>query len=276
MRDLKARTRSRAAHPLPRPSRRADVAAEPRRPSTRSSTSRSPRRTPAASASPCSISTSTASRKSTTSTDTRPATRCCRPWPRASRPCSTNGQMMARLGGDEFAILAPEHRQSGRGRRARRDHPGGACDRTRATATSTRSQTSIGIAIYPDDATDRETLLSQADTALYRAKTEGRNTYRFFEAAMGAEVRDRRQLEHDLRQAIARDEFRLVYQPQGDIATGHDGRLRGAAALAASGARARPADRLHSDRRGLRRHPADRRMGAAHRVPRGRVLDRSR
>ena len=80
-------------------------------------------------------------------------------------------------------------------------------------------QTSIGIAIYPDDATDRETLLSHADTALYRAKTEGRNTFRFFEAAMGAEVRDRRQMEHDLRQAVARDEFRLVYQPQGDISS---------------------------------------------------------
>jgi diguanylate cyclase len=76
---------------------------------------------------------------------------------------------------------------------------------------------SIGIAICPDDATDRETLLTQADTALYRAKTEGRNTYRFFEAGMGAEVRERRLLEHDLRLAIARDELRLVYQPQADI-----------------------------------------------------------
>jgi EAL domain-containing protein (putative c-di-GMP-specific phosphodiesterase class I) len=57
-------------------------------------------------------------------------------------------------------------------------------------------------------------LLSHADTALYRAKTDGRNTYRFFEAAMGAAVRERRMLEHDLRLAIARNELRLVYQPQ--------------------------------------------------------------
>src|SRR6201999_1813355 len=77
--------------------------------------------------------------------------------------------------------------------------------------------TSIGIALCPDDAPDRQSLLTQADTALYRAKTEGRNTYRFFEAAMGAEVRERRLLEHDLRLAIARDELRLVYQPQADI-----------------------------------------------------------
>ena len=56
--------------------------------------------------------------------------------------------------------------------------------------------------------------------ALYRAKTEGRNTYRFFEAKMGAEVRERRMLEHDLRLALARDELRLSYQPQQEARTG--------------------------------------------------------
>ena len=50
----------------------------------------------------------------------------------------------------------------------------------------------------------RHVLLTHADTALYSAKNEGRGTYRFFEASMGAAVRDRRLLEHDLRQAIAR------------------------------------------------------------------------
>jgi predicted signal transduction protein with EAL and GGDEF domain len=59
--------------------------------------------------------------------------------------------------------------------------------------------------------------LTHADTALYRAKKEGRATYRFFEASMGAEVRDRRLLEHDLRHAISRGELRLVYQPQQEI-----------------------------------------------------------
>ena len=59
--------------------------------------------------------------------------------------------------------------------------------------------------------------LTHADTALYRAKNEGRGTYRFFEASMGAAVRDRRLLEHDLRQAIARQELRLVYQPLWEI-----------------------------------------------------------
>ena len=90
--------------------------------------------------------------------------------------------------------------------------------------------TSIGIAIFPDDAADRESLLSHADTALYRAKTDGRDTYRFFEASMGAAVRERRMLERDLRLAIARNELRLVYQPQkdaqNDAMTGFEALLR--------------------------------------------------
>src|SRR6202022_3679456 len=79
---------------------------------------------------------------------------------------------------------------------------------------------SIGVAICPDDSVDREALLTHADTALYRAKTEGRSTYRFFEAKMGVEVRERRLIEHDLRHAIERNEMRLVYQPQQDIRSG--------------------------------------------------------
>jgi EAL domain-containing protein (putative c-di-GMP-specific phosphodiesterase class I) len=61
--------------------------------------------------------------------------------------------------------------------------------------------------------------LSHADTALYRAKTDGRGTYRFFEASMELQVRERRMLEHDLRSAITRNEFKLVYQPQTKIDT---------------------------------------------------------
>ena len=67
---------------------------------------------------------------------------------------------------------------------------------------------SIGIAIYPNDAADRESLMSHADTALYRAKVEGRGTYRFFEAAMGAAGRSGGMIEHDLLHAISRGELR--------------------------------------------------------------------
>jgi diguanylate cyclase (GGDEF)-like protein/PAS domain S-box-containing protein len=126
-------------------------------------------------------------------------------------------QMMARLGGDEFAVLMPVANPAAASRLAETILE--ALRTTSDTPETNAISTSIGIALCPDDAADRQALLTHADTALYRAKTEGRNTYRFFEARMGAEVRERRTLEHDLRLAIARDELRLVYQPQKEIRT---------------------------------------------------------
>src|SRR5437763_5039896 len=127
-------------------------------------------------------------------------------------------QVMARLGGDEFAILMPGPTNPAAASRLAESilealHV--KSDRRAGTSIST----SIGIALCPDDAPDRQALLSHADTALYRAKSEGRNTYRFFEAGMGADVRKRRMMEHDLRLATSRDELRLAYQPQQDVQT---------------------------------------------------------
>ncbi|APX86059.1 bifunctional diguanylate cyclase/phosphodiesterase [Methylorubrum extorquens] len=127
-------------------------------------------------------------------------------------------QMMARLGGDEFAVLMPCGGPSEAGRLAERILE--ALRSGRADAGGPQIATSIGVALYPDDAQERAALLSYADTALYRAKSEGRGTYRFFEAKMGVEVRERRLLEHDLRHAIARGEMQLVYQPQTYVGTG--------------------------------------------------------
>jgi diguanylate cyclase (GGDEF)-like protein/PAS domain S-box-containing protein len=130
------------------------------------------------------------------------------------------GQMMARLSGDEFAIIIPGlSNPAAAGRIAETILDA-------LTTTSDNAEidapiaTSIGIAICPEDATDRHALLSHADTALYRAKNEGRGTFRFFEASMGAAVRDRRLLEHDLRNAISNGELKLAYQPQKDILSG--------------------------------------------------------
>jgi diguanylate cyclase (GGDEF)-like protein/PAS domain S-box-containing protein len=128
-------------------------------------------------------------------------------------------QMMARLGGDEFAVLMPGVANPAAASRLAETILE-ALRTTTDTPETNSISTSIGIALYPDDATDRQSLLTHADTALYRAKTEGRNTYRFFEARMGAEARERRMLEHDLRLAIARDELRLVYQPQKEVQSG--------------------------------------------------------
>ena len=77
-----------------------------------------------------------------------------------------------------------------------------------------RSGASIGIAVYGSDAPDAETLLSQADVALYRAKAEGRGTYRFFTDAMDREVRSRVTLSSELSKAIASGQLFLMYQPQ--------------------------------------------------------------
>ncbi len=140
-----------------------------------------------------------------------------------------SGQIMSRLGGDEFAILLPNVASADAARRFAENVL--AALRLKGDTPETDGiSSSLGIALYPDDANDRQMLLSQADTALYRAKTEGRNTYRFFEAKMGAEVRERRMIEHDLRHAVAHHELRLVYQPQQDIqnntVTGFEALLR--------------------------------------------------
>ena len=192
----------------------------------------------------------------------------------ASRVTAVLGerQMMARLGGDEFAVLMPGVANPAAASRLAETILEAL--RTASDTPETNSiSTSIGIALYPDDATDRQSLLTHADTALYRAKTEGRNTYRFFEATMGAEVRERRMLEHDLRLAIARDELRLVYQPQKDVQEPSRHRLRSSAALEAPDARRDFACHLHPDCRGDRRHPGDRRLGADDGLPRGRDVD---
>jgi diguanylate cyclase (GGDEF)-like protein/PAS domain S-box-containing protein len=91
-----------------------------------------------------------------------------------------------------------------------------------------QSGVSIGIATYEPDAPDAETLLAHADVALYRAKSEGRHTYRFFTGAMDVEVRKRVALTSELQAGIAAGQLFLAYQPQVDMETG---RLVGLEAL---------------------------------------------
>ncbi|MDR0717575.1 MAG: EAL domain-containing protein [Azoarcus sp.] len=87
---------------------------------------------------------------------------------------------------------------------------------------------SIGICLFPNDGEDAETLIKHADLAMFKAKNEGRNTFRFYEASLGADIMERVTLEHALRGALQRREFILHYQPQVDLATG---RLAGVEAL---------------------------------------------
>ncbi|HZP70063.1 MAG TPA: EAL domain-containing protein [Pseudolabrys sp.] len=136
------------------------------------------------------------------------------------RTCVRATDTVARFGGDEFAIVQTDI-----------EDPTDAASLAEKVlnALSTpfiidgneiRSGTSIGIAVYGPDSAEAEKLLSQADVALYRAKSEGRGTYRFFTQAMDNEVRTRVTIGADLRKAIANGELFLVYQPQVDAASG--------------------------------------------------------
>ena len=79
---------------------------------------------------------------------------------------------------------------------------------------------SVGIALYPSDGTNSEELLKHADAAMYQAKQSGRGSYKFYEEQMNIEDVKRSQMEQDLRHALARSEFELVYQPQFNLKTG--------------------------------------------------------
>ena len=130
------------------------------------------------------------------------------------------GQTCSRLGGDEFAVIVPDAggpARAGRVAEAIME----AFHRHNTTSNSgALISASIGIALYPDNAETAEALVNNADTALYRAKQDGRGVYRFFEAQMGAAVREKRLLENDLRVALARGELTLVFQPQVGVETG--------------------------------------------------------
>ncbi len=87
---------------------------------------------------------------------------------------------------------------------------------------------SIGIAVYPDDGSSSQVLLRNADAAMYQAKSQGRNTYRFFTQEMNRQARKRLELEGQLRHALERNEFTLHYQPLIDL---RNGNIVGAEAL---------------------------------------------
>ncbi|MEX0852296.1 MAG: EAL domain-containing protein [Bauldia sp.] len=139
-----------------------------------------------------------------------------------------DSDVAARLGGDEFAILSsalahPEDAAVLAERIVRQIGEPFVYD-----GHNIEIGASIGIAVAPGDGRNADTLLKNADLALYRAKTEGRGAYHFFEQDMDAALQRRRVLETGLRQAIARNELRLVFQPVFNLA---DNRVSGLEAL---------------------------------------------
>ncbi|WP_456622067.1 MULTISPECIES: bifunctional diguanylate cyclase/phosphodiesterase [unclassified Bradyrhizobium] len=127
---------------------------------------------------------------------------------------------VARLGGDEFAVV-----QLGRSEEAAAALLAGRLVEVISAPYEINDHqivigVSIGISLSPQDGSDPDELLKNADLALYRAKADGRGTYRFFETGMDARAQARRLLEMDLRAAVQRDEFQAYYQPIRDVASG--------------------------------------------------------
>ena len=132
--------------------------------------------------------------------------------------CVREQDTVARLGGDEFAIvasLAPPDASALAARVVEEISQPYNLDGQRIVIGI-----SIGIALEPGDGGDPDALLRNADLALYRAKAQGRNTYRFFELEQDLCLTERYKLEQDLRRAIGAGEFELHYQPICSIATG--------------------------------------------------------
>ncbi|WP_311221197.1 MULTISPECIES: EAL domain-containing protein [unclassified Acidovorax] len=126
---------------------------------------------------------------------------------------------VARLGGDEFVLLLPGANALGAARvagklqeAARQPYQIGHHELTMAP--------SMGIALFPQDGEDFETLTQSADTAMYRAKSDGRNTFRFFTPEMHAQSTRALRLENALRRALERNQLHLHYQPQVTLRTG--------------------------------------------------------
>jgi diguanylate cyclase (GGDEF)-like protein/PAS domain S-box-containing protein len=128
---------------------------------------------------------------------------------------------VGRLGGDEFALILmiPDGHRDAEAMAGRIQTA--LLEPFRVDGHEVTVTASIGIAMHPDDATDAETLLMYADTALHQAKQGGRDSFQFFTDAMNTEVWRRLELETALRQAVKNEEFVLHYQPKVQLAGGH-------------------------------------------------------
>jgi len=134
--------------------------------------------------------------------------------------CVRGSDTVSRQGGDEFVVLLSElHSVEDAAVSARR------MLKAVANAHSIDEHdlhvtTSIGVSVYPDDGGDAEALIKNADTAMYQAKENGRQSYQFFKPPMNARAVERQSVEEDLRRALKHQEFKLQYQPKIDLITG--------------------------------------------------------
>jgi len=144
------------------------------------------------------------------------------------RGCVRDTDTISRHGGDEFLIVLTGPRSSDAISTTAHKILAAIARPFEIQDQPLLTTASIGIAVYPDDGTDFATLLKKADTAMYHAKEEGRNTYRFFDQRMNIGVAEQLRLRNGLHQALDNGEFELYFQPQIDLVTD---RVIGAEAL---------------------------------------------
>jgi diguanylate cyclase (GGDEF)-like protein/PAS domain S-box-containing protein len=142
--------------------------------------------------------------------------------------CLRASDAVSRQGGDEFVVLLSEMEQPEDAAIAARRMLQAVAETHSVDQHDLHVTTSIGVSVYPDDGLDAETLIKNADTAMYAAKEGGRHIYRFFEPTMNVRAVERQLMEEGLRSAVERKEFTLHYQPKISLTTG---RLIGAEAL---------------------------------------------
>ena len=128
--------------------------------------------------------------------------------------------LIARLGGDEFTVVLEELQHPDNAAHLARKLIEAVARPMQLCGRELTPSTSVGIAIYPDDARSAADLSKAADAAMYRAKQRGRHTFEFYTPDITAEAMERLAIENDLRRALARGELLLYFQPQVDLRSG--------------------------------------------------------
>ena len=142
--------------------------------------------------------------------------------------CVRGSDTVSRQGGDEFVVLLSEVEHSEDAAITARRMLQAVAEAHSIDQHDLHVTTSIGVSVYPDDGLDAETLIKNADTAMYQAKENGRQSYQFFKPAMNVRAVERQSIEESLRRALERQEFALHYQPKINLRTGE---ITGAEAL---------------------------------------------
>jgi diguanylate cyclase (GGDEF)-like protein/PAS domain S-box-containing protein len=139
--------------------------------------------------------------------------------------CLTPDQLMARWGGDEFTLLLPQLRSPYAAAQTAERITHALKPAFYINGQELHISVSIGIALFPQDGQDLETLLKNADAALYRVKDQGRDHYQFYTATIHSQASQRLTLNNHLYHALDRQEFEVYYQPQVDVQTGRIAKL---------------------------------------------------